>query len=163
VTEVDGRAFRRLLGRFSTGVTILTTETASGVHGMTANAFVAVSLRPPLVLVCVDNDARMRGHLDTGAALGVSILAAEQETLSSRFAGRANEQTAAEFEWYEGIPLIGGALAHLTCRIESRHEAGDHRMYVCRVTAGGFRDGDPLIFFQGAYRRIQRDLTPGAA
>jgi flavin reductase (DIM6/NTAB) family NADH-FMN oxidoreductase RutF len=163
VTAVDDRAFRALLGRFSTGVTVLTTETPAGVHGMTANAFVAVSLRPPLVLVCVDNDARMRGHLDTGAALGISILAAEQEALSSHFAGRPKQETAAEFKWHEGVPLIRGALAHLTCHIESRHEAGDHRMYVCRVTGGGFRDGEPLIFFQGAYHRIRRDFTPGAA
>jgi flavin reductase (DIM6/NTAB) family NADH-FMN oxidoreductase RutF len=156
VADVGGRAFRALLGRFSTGVTILTTETPAGVHGMTANALVAVSLRPPLVLVCIDNDARMRGHLDTSTALGISILAAEQEVLSSHFAGRPKQHTAAEFEWHDGVPLIRGSLAHLICHVESRHGAGDHTMYLCRVTGGGFRDGEPLVFFGGDYHRIRR-------
>ena len=163
VTDVDGHSFRAWLGRFSTGITILTIATDSGVHGMTANAFTAVSLHPPLVLVCVANRARMRSHLDTGASLGISILAAEQKEMSAQFAGARTASCAVTFEWDLGVPLIGGALAHLACRVENRHEAGDHTMYVCRVAKGRFREGEPLIFFQGGYHRLRSNVARGVS
>src|ERR687896_2470927 len=82
-------AFRRTLGMFATGVTVLTTRTGETVHGMTANAFMSVSLRPPLVLVSVDRRARMSHLLHEGVRFGVNVLAAGQESLSDHFAGRA--------------------------------------------------------------------------
>lgn len=163
VTNVDGDSFRALLGRFSTGITILTIDTASGIHGMTANAFTAVSLRPPLVLACVANGARMESHLTMGACLGISVLGAEQKHLSARFAGKRTDRPAIDFEWQDGVPLIGGALAQLTCKIESLQQAGDHTVYLCLVTGGGFREGEPLIFFQGGYYRLRHSVERGVS
>ncbi|MDQ3085960.1 MAG: flavin reductase family protein, partial [Actinomycetota bacterium] len=84
-------AFRRTLGMFATGVTVLTTRSEEQVHGMTANAFMSVSLRPPLVLVSVDRRARMSNLLHEGTHFGVNVLEAGQAALSDRFAGRVVE------------------------------------------------------------------------
>jgi flavin reductase (DIM6/NTAB) family NADH-FMN oxidoreductase RutF len=100
-------AFRRTLGMFATGVTVLTTRTQEQVHGMTANAFMSVSLRPPLVLVSVDRRARMSNLLHEGTRFGVNVLAADQAALSDHFARRSVEEgTEPRFELVHDTPLV---------------------------------------------------------
>jgi flavin reductase (DIM6/NTAB) family NADH-FMN oxidoreductase RutF len=150
-------AFRRTLGMFATGVTVITTMRDDQVHGMTANAFMSVSLRPPLVLVSVDRRARMNAQLHEGARYGISVLADEQEWLSDRFAGRAGEDAPEpSFEIVHDAPLVEGAIAHLVARVVRSYWGGDHSLFLGRVEYARYGEGRPLLFHGGKYERLLR-------
>jgi len=151
-------AFRRTLGMFATGVTVLTTVSGETVHGMTANAFMSVSLRPPLVLVSVDLRARMSNLLHEGTRLGVNVLEAGQARLSDHFAGRAVEGTPEpRFELVHDTPLVEGALAHLVARVVRSYWGGDHSLFLAQVEYARYGEGEPLLFHGGRYERLVRD------
>jgi flavin reductase (DIM6/NTAB) family NADH-FMN oxidoreductase RutF len=117
--------FRRTLGMFATGVTVITTRVGEQVHGMTANAFMSVSLQPPLILISVDRRAKMNSLLNEGARYGVSVLGEGQTALSDRFAGRVREDAPeATFEIVHETPLVEGALAHLVARVVRSYWGG---------------------------------------
>lgn len=150
-------AIRRTLGMFATGVTVLTTRTGDAVQGMTANAFMSVSLRPPLVLVSVDRRAGMSNLLHEGTRLGVNVLEAGQSALSDYFARRVAEGVEPQFELVHETPLIEGALAHLVTRIVRSYWGGDHSLFLAQVVYARYGDGDPLLFHGGRYERLVRD------
>jgi flavin reductase (DIM6/NTAB) family NADH-FMN oxidoreductase RutF len=151
-------AFRRTLGMFATGVTILTTRVGENVHGMTANAFMSVSLRPPLVLVSIDRRARMNDLLHEGTRLGVNVLEAGQAALSDHFAGRPGaEDVEPRFELVHDTPLVEGALAHLATRIVRSYWGGDHSLFLGQVVYARYGEGEPLLFHGGRYERLVRD------
>jgi flavin reductase (DIM6/NTAB) family NADH-FMN oxidoreductase RutF len=151
-------AFRRTLGMFATGVTILTTRSGEQVHGMTANAFMSVSLKPPLVLVSVDRRARMSHLLHEGVRLGVNVLEAGQAVLSDHFAGRAADGAEEpRFELVHDTPLVEGALAHLVARIVRSYWGGDHSLFLGQVEFARYGEGEPLLFHGGRYERLVRD------
>jgi flavin reductase (DIM6/NTAB) family NADH-FMN oxidoreductase RutF len=151
-------AFRRTLGMFATGVTVLTTRVGEQVHGMTANAFMSVSLRPPLVLVSIDRRARMGGLLHEGTRFGVSVLEARQTGLSDRFAGRiADDPPEATFEVVHETPLVEGALAHLVARVVRSYWGGDHSLFLGQVEFARYGEGRPLLFHGGRYERLVED------
>ncbi|HVB32554.1 MAG TPA: flavin reductase family protein [Gemmatimonadaceae bacterium] len=156
---LDPDAFRAVLGRFASGVTILTTRDAAGRdHGMTVSAFCSVSLEPPLVLACVDHTADMHDLLMTLDDVGVSILASGQEALSRRFAELESDRfdgigyTRGE----RGVVLFDEALAHLECRVRHRHAAGDHTVFVCEVERATVRQERPLLYYRGGYAQLER-------
>ena len=151
-------AFRKTLGMFATGVTVLTTRVGEQVHGMTANAFMSVSLQPPLVLVSIDRRARMGGLLHEGTRFGVSVLEARQTGLSDRFAGRvADDLPEATFEIVHEAPLVEGALAHLVARVVRSYWGGDHSLFLGRVEFARYGEGRPLLFHGGRYERLIED------
>jgi flavin reductase (DIM6/NTAB) family NADH-FMN oxidoreductase RutF len=151
-------AFRRTLGMFATGVTVLTTRAGESIHGMTANAFMSVSLRPPLVLVSVDRRARMSDLLHEGTRLGVNVLEAGQAALSDHFAGRPGvEGVEPRFELVHDTPLVEGALAHLATRIVRSYWGGDHSLFLGQVVYARYGEGEPLLFHGGRYERLVRD------
>ena len=151
-------AFRRTLGMFATGVTVITTRSGDTVHGMTANAFMSVSLRPPLVLVSVDRRARMSNLLHEGTRFGVNVLEAGQESLSDHFAGRAVEDASEpRFELVHDTPLVEGALAHLVARVVRSYWGGDHSLFLGQVEYAHYGEGEPLLFHGGRYERLVRD------
>jgi flavin reductase (DIM6/NTAB) family NADH-FMN oxidoreductase RutF len=151
-------AFRRTLGMFATGVTVLTTRTGDQVHGMTANAFMSVSLRPPLVLISIDRRARMGALLHEGTRFGVSVLEARQTGLSDRFAGRvADDLPEATFEMVHDTPLVEGALAHLVARVVRSYWGGDHSLFLGQVAFARYGEGRPLLFHGGRYERLLED------
>jgi flavin reductase (DIM6/NTAB) family NADH-FMN oxidoreductase RutF len=148
-------AFRRTLGMFATGVTIVTTQAGTQVHGMTANAFMSVSLRPPLIVISVDRRARMHSLLHEGKRYGVSVLADEQQELSDVFAGRARDLGAqAGFELIHDTPLVEGALAHLVARVVRSYWGGDHSLFLGQVEYARYGEGTPLLFHGGQYERL---------
>jgi flavin reductase (DIM6/NTAB) family NADH-FMN oxidoreductase RutF len=150
-----GLAFRRILGMFATGVTIITTQVDDQVHGMTANAFMSVSIDPPLVLISVDKRARMHRLLREGVRYGVSVLADDQRELSDRFAGRAREDaTEIEFDVTRETPLVSGALAHLVARVVRSYWGGDHSLFVGQVEYARYGVGKPLLFHGGQYEQL---------
>jgi flavin reductase (DIM6/NTAB) family NADH-FMN oxidoreductase RutF len=158
VTQAD---FRKALGCFATGVTVITVDYEGEVHGMTANAFTSVSLDPQLVLVCVDHKARTHAHLHAKKRFGVNVLASDQRAISEYYARpartheHAEEEAGARFDHTaKGTPVLHGALAYLECRLHTAQEAGDHTIFIAEVEDVVVREGEPLLFFRGNYREI---------
>ena len=154
MTPVDPTAFRQLLGRFATGVTVVTTLDAAGKPcGMTASSLAAVSLDPPLLLVCVDRHGDFGPVLLNAATFAVNVLAADQEALSRRFAADGIDRFNG-VSWSAGpgsIPLLADAVAHIVCEREHDVESGDHRVFFGRVMDGTSFDRPPLLHFRGRY------------
>jgi flavin reductase (DIM6/NTAB) family NADH-FMN oxidoreductase RutF len=154
-------ALRRTLGMFATGVTVVTTLKGEQVHGMTANAFMSVSLEPPLVLVSLDRRTRMCGLLHVGGRYGVSVLCETQSALSDRFAGRANDGLPEpRFELVRETPLVDGALAHFVACVEHSYWGGDHSLFLGRVQYARQHSGAPLLFHGGRYVRTAAGSGP---
>jgi len=156
---MDPDLFRSVLGRFATGVVVVTARDAAGRdHGMTVSAFSSVSLDPPLVLICVGHDATIYDPLMSATSLGVSILASHQEACSRRFAD--HEEESFEGIGYArgeaGVLLLDEATAHLECRVVDRHEAGDHTILVALVERAAAFEGRPLLYYRGGYARLER-------
>jgi len=148
-------AFRRTLGMFATGVTVITTTSADQVHGMTANAFMSVSLRPPLVLISVDGRAKMHALLNEGKRIGISVLSENQEALSDRFAGRpGGTGPEPSFDVVRETPLVEGALAHLVARVTRSYWGGDHSLFLAHVEYAHYGPGSPLLFHGGHYEAL---------
>jgi flavin reductase (DIM6/NTAB) family NADH-FMN oxidoreductase RutF len=151
---MDAREFRATMGVFATGVAVVTTACDGELHGMTINSLTSVSLEPTLLLVCLARPSRTASAIDGRGAFLVNLLGANQGHLSNVFARPAQDHFA-DRALYElddcGLPRIVGAMAHLACEVEQRHEAGDHTIFVGRVTGGSGAPRDPLIFYRGAY------------
>lgn len=147
-------AFRKALGQFATGVTIVTTAVEAEVHGMTANAFMSVSLDPPLVVVAVDKKTRMHGFLEESGRYGVSVLGDHQAELSDHFAGRARREVPVEFTWIRQTPVVEGAIAHLVARVVRQYWGGDHSLFLGEVEYFRWGTGRPLLFLNGRYERL---------
>jgi flavin reductase (DIM6/NTAB) family NADH-FMN oxidoreductase RutF len=155
--EAAARELRQVMGRFATGVTVVTTTHPTHpdtIHGMTANAFLSVSLRPPLVLVSLGR-CRMSEMLPRSGRYGVSVLASDQEHFAAHFAGQRASRVAPEFVWHKEIPLLEGALAQVGCRVVDVHAAGDHILWIGRVEHLGHRDGEPLLFYAGRFGTLR--------
>jgi flavin reductase (DIM6/NTAB) family NADH-FMN oxidoreductase RutF len=150
----DTRLFRKALGRFATGVTVVTARHEGVPHGMTANAFMSVSLDPPLVLVSVGNQSNMHRVLQSTRRYGVSVLAEDQEALSVHFAGRIVDGLEPRFITRRGVPLVEGALAYLVVQVVDAHLAGDHTLYIGLVEHFEAIDGRPLLFYGGKYHHL---------
>lgn len=158
---LNSSEFRKAMGCFATGVTIITVDLDGEVHGMTANAFASVSLDPMLVLVCVDHSTRTHSHLHAKKRFGINVLGEEHKAISDYYARpeRTHEDAEAEagarFErTLHGTPMLHGALAYLECRLQSSHVAGDHTIFIAQVEDVVVREGDPLLFFRGKYRKV---------
>ena len=156
----DPGQFRSALGRFASGVTVVTARYEDQTHGMTANAFVSVSLDPPLVLVSLDNRSYMHRILPKLGHYGVSVLAEDQERLSDHFAGRTSEGSHIRFLTRNGIPLLEGALAYFVVRVMDAHPAGDHTLYIGHVEHFESRDERPLLFYAGRYQNLRPEIKP---
>ncbi len=158
LTSLD---FRRALGQFATGVTVVTVENAPRrVHGMTANSFTSVSLEPPLISVCVDQRAHLLPLLQAKRVFGINVLKEDQQGISEFFArvdqpDREEAQLDVHFRWTaENIPLMENVLCQVACRLHSTHVAGDHTIIVAEVLSATLFPGQPLLFFRGQYRRL---------
>jgi flavin reductase (DIM6/NTAB) family NADH-FMN oxidoreductase RutF len=150
----DARGLRQALGRFATGVVVVTAAYEGSEHGMTANAFTSVSLEPPLVLVCIGNRARMARVLEPGMRFGISILSATQGETSRAFAGRSQSPVPVKFSWRNGVPLIEAACAHFVCALADARLAGDHTLYIGAVEDFMTTESEPLIFHRGTYASL---------
>jgi flavin reductase (DIM6/NTAB) family NADH-FMN oxidoreductase RutF len=149
--------FRRVLGHFATGVTVLTTCDADArPTGLTASAFCSVSLEPPLVLICVDHKSQSYPALKERGCFAVNILSIEQQAISRRCASsRLDKFDEVPYTMSPlGVPLIDGALAQLECTTVSTHVEGDHTIFVGRVERAHVGVGEPLLYFRGQYDRL---------
>jgi flavin reductase (DIM6/NTAB) family NADH-FMN oxidoreductase RutF len=157
--SLDPDAFRSVMGRFASGVTVVTTVDDEGRdHGMTVSAFASLSLIPPLVFACIDHEASVHAVLTRAPHFAVNILAADQEPIARRFSEMGGDR-------FEGIgytrgtigpALLDDALAHLECRTVHRAEGGDHTIIVGEVEAAQARSGTPLLYYRGGYAQLER-------
>ncbi len=154
---IDTQEFRRVLGHFAAGVTVVTTTGEGGTpYGLTATAFTSVSLEPPLVLVCVDKRSESYAHFHPSGIFAVNFLAVDHEPLSQRFATSGGDKFV-DLSWRRGAigaPLLVEALGYLECRTVNVVDAGDHTVFIGQVEAGDACDAEPLLYFRGAYRKI---------
>lgn len=151
------------MGRFATGVTLLTTVTPEGVYGMTANAVTSVSLEPTLVLVCVQRDTLSHAYLAGSRVFALNILSAAQEHLSilfsqDEYAPERRLTTVAYRPAGSGSAVIDGCLAYLDCQVVAQYPGGDHTIFVGEVTEASVLEGEaePLVFYRGGYHRVRR-------
>jgi flavin reductase (DIM6/NTAB) family NADH-FMN oxidoreductase RutF len=158
--------FRKAMGAFATGVTIITVDLDGEVHGMTANAFTSVSLDPMLVLVCVDHSTRTHAHLHAKKRFGINVLCEDQRAVSEYYARpertheHAEAEAGARFDrTAHGTPVLRGALAYLECGLQSVQKAGDHSIFIAEVEDVVVREGDPLLFFRGKYRKVGEEIA----
>jgi flavin reductase (DIM6/NTAB) family NADH-FMN oxidoreductase RutF len=157
--DIDPAEFRQLLGRFATGVTVITMHLPDGSPGgMTANSLASVSLEPPLVSVCIDHAAQLSPPLLASPGFVINILAADQESLSRRFAAQHRDR-------FDGVgyhtspggqPVLSGVLAWIECAPHATAAGGDHTIVIGRVVGGGTTEGSPLVYFRGGYTGLSR-------
>jgi len=154
---VDSTLFRRVCARFPTGVTVITVRDAEGhPHGVTISSFSSLSLKPQLVMVCIDLQSGVLGHFLESSHFAINVLAEDQEHHSRRFAS-TSESRFLGVEWREaesGVPLLEGSLAHLECATTRWFEAGDHVVLIGEVLRAACREGKPLIFFASQYTTL---------
>jgi flavin reductase (DIM6/NTAB) family NADH-FMN oxidoreductase RutF len=155
---VSPEEFREILGRFVSGVTIVTTyDSQLQPHGMTVSAFSSLSLVPPLILACIDRAASMHDLLTRGHPFAVNILADAQEAFSLRFAQLDMERRfdgVPHSPGVHGAPVLADVHAVIECRVWARYEGGDHGIFVGEVLGGSVGTGDPLLYHRSDYRRV---------
>ncbi|MFB3168673.1 flavin reductase family protein [Neobacillus sp. 179-C4.2 HS] len=156
---MDDRQFRTAMGKFATGVTVIATDVDGDVHGMTANAFMSVSLDPKLVVISIGDKARILEKIKQSQTFSVNILAADQQELSMIFAGQLKEHREVEFDRLDGKPVLNGAVAQIACEVSTVHVEGDHTLFIGRVTDIHLEDAEPLIFYSGKYRALAEAVT----
>lgn len=156
---LDPQRFRQTMGSLVTGVTIVAARDPRGKsRGMTASSVTSLSLEPPMLLVCVGHEAEIHDSLVGAPLFGLSVLAEGQEGLALRFATKGSQH----FDDLDvgftpsGLPLIQGALAHLECRSEAVHSAGDHTIVTGVVEWAATREGPPLCHFRSRYMGLAR-------
>lgn len=161
---IQPEEFRRALGHFATGVTVVTVLRPDGaVHGMTANAFSSVSLAPPLVLVCVGHGARTYTFISRQKRFGINLLRDDQEEVARFFAKTDQAPEAAGgvgvryHSTVRGTPLVEPALAQLECSLDAAYEAGDHTIFIGRVEHAVTHRGRPLLFYRGRFCGLQHE------
>lgn len=157
---LDPDLFRSVLGRFASGVTIVTARDAEGRdHGMTVSAFTSLSLEPSYILVCIDKAASMLGVLSPGTWFMVNILSSSQEALSRRFAKLEAEVRFDGIGFSRGIhgaPVLDDVLAHLECCVHAIHDGGDHIIIIGDVENAATKDDRPLLYYRGGYAQLER-------
>jgi len=157
--SLDPDAFRAVMGRFASGVTVVTaTDDAGSAYGMTVSAFASVSLQPPLVVMCIDHAASLHDTLANAPYFAVNILASTQEPIARRFA----ETGAQRFEGIgyrngeNGVPILNDVLAFVECKRVSSTEAGDHTVIIGETVAASMRDARPLLYYRGGFAQLER-------
>jgi len=157
--SLDPDAFRAVMGRFASGVTVVTATDAEGRdRGMTVSAFAAVSLQPPLVAMCIDRTASMYDTLATAPYFAVNILASTQEPIARRFASTGAQQFdgIGYHTGENGVPILNDTLAFVECKHVSATGAGDHIIIVGETVAGSLSDARPLLYYRGGFAQLER-------
>ena len=160
---VSPERFRKVLGHFATGVTVVTTRLASGEPwGFTVNSFTSLSLSPPLVLVCVDHGTESFQAMRRAEYFAVNFLTKDQEDLSRVFASKLQDRFrhVPHSDSSHGSPLLDGCLGFVECRKIASHAHGDHTIIIGEVLEAKARGGHPLLFYRGSYARMEPSLEP---
>lgn len=153
---IEETLFRQVMGRFASGVTVVTTAAQGRMAGLTVSSFTSLSLRPTLILVCISSEAGSHAAIAEAGQFAVNVLAEGQEYLSRRFASDESQKfTAGTYELSpRGLPLLTGALAQIECTLHSSFSGGDHTIFVGEVVAARCDDGRPLLYYRSGYHTL---------
>jgi len=156
VMAIDAGGFKKAMGRWASGVTVVTAEHNGVRHGMTVSSFSSVSLDPPLVLICIGKAAPTHDIIKKGERFVANVLADSQEAISLRFAMKHDDrfEGVALRSGQLGVPIIDGCLAAIECRLHETLPGGDHTIFVGEVVNAEISDGSPLLYFQGGHRKM---------
>lgn len=146
--------FKAVMRHFPTGVTVVTSMREGEPRGVTVSAFASVSLDPPLVLICINREARSYLYISSSRVFCVNILAGDQRDLAERFAGKLREHQFDGVEYdvdVTGAAVLRGTVAHLDCQVEEEHHAGSHSIFIGRVLSAKSRAGSPLGYYNGDF------------
>lgn len=159
---VSPEEYKDALSRFPSGITVVTTASGGRLHGMTASSFASVSLHPPLILVVLDNASQTRSLVLEAGTFAVNVLSEHQEEISRTFARREDKSFDDLPHGFgaTGAPLLEGAIAWIECRVERVVDGGDHQIVVGEVVAAHTAPGEPLVYYERAYRRMGDPASP---
>ena len=152
----DSNEQRRIMGKFATGVTVASTVVDGKTWGMTANGLTSLSLDPPLVLLAVARDSLSLSNFKEGGCFALSILTADQQEISDRFAFKGPKDfSGLEYKTAEtGAPILSNTLGWVDCRVTNVLPGGDHDIFLGEIVAGDASDGAPLLYYSGKYARL---------
>lgn len=153
-TDIQEKVFRRAMGSFATGITVIACRSADGIRAMTASAVMSGSLAPPLIVICIGKTTRLHEHLLQADAFGVSVLSDVQQSLSQHFAGQAMADAVPEFSVARGAPVLTAALTQVVAKTEHVYDCGDHSLFVGHVTSAEQPGGRPLVHYEGKYFQL---------
>ena len=145
------------MSRFATGVTVVTVEAGARTFGMTANAFMAGSLEPPLCVISIGRAAKMHAHVQVAGWFGVSFLSEGQAELAQHFAARPIATVAPRFRRVGGVPVLEGCVGAVAARVVGNAECGDHTLFLGLVEELVAEDHEPLLFYAGRYAGLDRE------
>ena len=159
--RLDSTLFRKAMGSFATGVTVVTVVDGDHVHGMTANAFMSGSLDPPLCLVSVAKRARTHALIPAAGRFGVTVLSEHQEREARRFSGQIGDQAVFPFEDLGGVRVLSEGVARIAAILQAAHDCGDHTLYVGEVVEAALGHHRPLLYHNGAFKTFaSRTMVP---
>lgn len=151
----DVAAFRSVMRRYPSGVTVVTSLREGEPRGITLSAFASVSTDPPMLLICVNREARSYLYISSSRIFCVNLLGAGQRELAERFSGRIKERQFDDIAWstdVTGAPVLSGTVGHFDCAVEAEHHAGSHSIFIGRVLACAAHGGTPLGYYEGQFR-----------
>jgi 3-hydroxy-9,10-secoandrosta-1,3,5(10)-triene-9,17-dione monooxygenase reductase component len=151
----DAAAFRSVMRRYPSGVTVVTSLREGEPRGITLSAFASVSTDPPMLLICVNREARSYLYISSSRIFCVNLLGAGQRELAERFSGRIKERQFDDIAWstdVTGAPVLSGTVGHFDCAVEAEHHAGSHSIFIGRVLACAAHGGAPLGYYEGQFR-----------
>lgn len=157
VVAVEESEFKRALSYFASGVTVVTTEHDGQWFGITVSAFSSLSLRPPLILICIEKSVRAHDAIARAERFAVNLLREDQEPVSRRFASRM-ENKFEGLSTHSGVmkvPLLPGTIGAIECRLHDTLPGGDHTIYVGEVVAVELHEGRPLLYFRAGYHTLK--------
>ena len=152
---MDDRLFRDAMGKFATGITVVTVDYENEIMGMTVNAFMSVSLDPKLIAISIDESASMYDILQETKKFGVSILTKNQKDLSMIFSKQIEEDREINFLQQDDIPVIEDSFVTLSCHVQDMIKAGDHMIFIAEVSEIVINEGEPLAYAESKYQSIK--------
>lgn len=152
--SMNERMFRDAMGKFATGISIVSIYDNNVPKGMTVNAFMSISLDPMLIAISIDENATMYNDLQKAEKLGISFLKDSQKDISRYFARQLELEYEIAFIDQDGAPVLKDSLASISCLIKNKIKAGDHLIFIAEVTDIIINDGEPLVYFGGTYRYL---------
>lgn len=163
---VSDMEFKSVMGRFPTGVTVVTSCDGEQPAGLTVNAFASISLDPPLVMVSIDKRSHLHDIVAHAGVFAANVLGADQQEISRRFAGQTGDRNdrfrqTPYHAGHTGAPLLDVAIAHVECRVVAHYPAGDHTIFLGQVESLGASAGEPLVYYRARYGSFSADVDAG--
>jgi flavin reductase (DIM6/NTAB) family NADH-FMN oxidoreductase RutF/DNA-binding GntR family transcriptional regulator len=161
---IDHAEFRDVIGRFASGVAVVTTRVAGRDYGTTASAVSSLSLEPPMLLICLNETSETQMAIRDAGRFAVNILSDRQSDIASRFATKSPSKFRPEdvVRWDSGLPLIAGALAQIECRVTNAVTGGTHTVFLAEVEQASASDAHPLTYYRGRYGRFEDEMQEAA-